>query len=415
MLSTLRPVTGRRRVAVTGVGLRTPAGADPADLIRALDRGRTLAEPVPELMSGNGRVTFGGRIPAFDLAEYAADRELRQMERPTVLALVTAADALRDAGLPAGAGCLPPDTFGVAVGTGLGNQVALERISADPGVHPSTVMKVMSNSAVARISARFGAAGFSATYVAACASGGLAIGESMRRIQSGELLAALAGGVDTPVTPFTVSAFSRMRVLSTRNQDPASASRPFDRGRDGFVLADGASFLLLEEREHARARGARIYGELVGYFSNSDAYHAVEPRPDGATAAACMRRAIADAGLRPGDIGHVNANATSTWYGDEAESRAIAQVFGDECPPVTAPKGVLGHAIGAAAAAEAFASLRFSARGEVAPIANLGDVPATVSIDVIAGKPRYTDSPYALSNSFGFGGHNVSLVLSSAA
>jgi 3-oxoacyl-[acyl-carrier-protein] synthase II len=409
-------MTGRRRVAVTGVGLRTPAGCDPADLIRALDGGRTLAEPVPELVSGNGRVTIGGRIPEFDLAEYVPDRELRQMERPTVLALVTATDALRDAGFSAEAGYPGPDTFGVAVGTGLGNQVAMERINADDSVqlsrvHPSTVMKVMNNSAVARISVRFGAAGFSATYFAACASGGLAIGESMRRIQSGELLAALAGGVDTPVTPFTVSAFSRMRVLSTRNEDPASASRPFDSGRDGFVLADGASFLLLEEREHARARGARIYGELVGYFSNSDAYHAVEPRPDGAAAAACMRRAIAEAGIKPGDLGHVNANATSTWYGDEAESRAIAQVFGDECPPVTAPKGVLGHAIGAAAAVEAFASLRFSARGEVPPIANLRDVPAAVSIDVIAGKPRFTESPYALSNSFGFGGHNACLVL----
>jgi 3-oxoacyl-[acyl-carrier-protein] synthase II len=413
-------MTGRRRVAVTGVGLRTPAGCQPADLIRALDAGRTLAGLIPELVSGKGRVTFGGLIPEFDLAEYAGDRELRQMERPTVLALVAATDAMRDAGFSAGPGCLGPDTFGVAVGTGLGNQVAMERINADPSVqlsrvHPSTVMKVMNNSAVARISARFGAAGFSATYFAACASGGLAIGEAMRRIQFGELVVALAGGVDTPVTPFTVSAFSRMRVLSTRNADPAAASRPFDAGRDGFVLADGSSFLLLEEWEHARARGARVYGELVGYFSNSDAYHAVEPRPDGTAAAACMRRAIADAGIELGDIGHVNANATSTWYGDEAESRAIARVFGDECPPVTAPKGVLGHAIGAAAAVEAFASLRFSARGEVPPIANLGDVPDAFGIDVVTGKPRLTDSPYALSNSFGFGGHNVSLVLSSAA
>jgi 3-oxoacyl-[acyl-carrier-protein] synthase II len=413
-------VTGRRRVAVTGVGLRTPAGCRPADLIRALDGGRTLAEPVPELVSGNGRVTIGGRIPEFDLAEYAGDRELRQMERPTVLALVTATDALRDAGFSAEPGCLGPDTFGVAVGTGIGNQLVMERIAADPdaqlrSLHPATVMKLMNNSAVARIGARFGASGFSATYFAACASGGLAIGESMRRIQSGELVAALAGGVDTPVTPFTVSAFSRMRVLSTRNADPAAASRPFDSGRDGFVLADGSSFLLLEEWEHARARGARVYGEVVGYFSNSDAYHAVEPRPDGMSAATCMRRAIADAGIKLGDIGHVNANATSTWYGDGAESRAISQVFGDECPPVTAPKGVLGHTIGAAAAVEAFASLQFSARGEVPPIANLCDAPGALDIDVIAGKPRLTESPYALSNSFGFGGHNVSLVLSSAA
>ena len=412
-------MNGLRRVAVTGVGLRTPAGSRPDEFLRALDGGRTLAGPIPELTEVGTRVTIGGLVPEFDVAEYVENRELRQMERPNMLGLVAAADALRDAGLPTEPGFLDPDDFGVAVGTGHGNYHVMERLAADRTVelgrlHPSMVARIMYNSTAARLSARFGASGFSTTYVAACASGGMAIGESMRRIRHGELVAALAGGVDTPISAFTISAFARMRVLSTRNAEPAAASRPFDAGRDGFVLAEGASFLLLEEWEHAVARGARIHGEVVGYHSNSDAYHAVEPRPDGAAAARCMRRAIADAGIGPADVGHVNANATSTWYGDEAEGRAIAAVFGADGPPVTAPKGVLGHMIGAAGAAEAFASLRFAARGEVAPVANADDVGADLGIDVVTGKPRCTDSPYALSNSFGFGGHNVSLVLSSA-
>jgi 3-oxoacyl-[acyl-carrier-protein] synthase II len=387
--------------------------------MHALDVGRTLAVASPELIQAGAPVTFAGLVPEFDMTGYVDKRRLRQLERPNILGLAAAADALDDAGLPMEPGAFDPAAFGVAVGTGHGNHHVMERVATQADVdlhrlHPSTVTRIMYNSTAALISARFGAAAFSMTYVAACASGGMAIGEAMRRIREGQVVAALAGGVDSPVSPLTVAAFARMRVLSTSRADPATASRPFDTERDGFVLSEGASFLLLEEWEHAKARGGHIYGEVAGYHTNSDAYHAVMPRPDGSTAARCMLGALLDAGIEPGEVGHINANATSTWSGDEAEGRAIQAVFGAAGPPVTAPKGVLGHMIGGAAAAEAFASLRFGAREEVAPVANVDQVQGGLGINVVVGEPQAAVGPWAVSNSLGFGGHNVSLVLSSA-
>jgi 3-oxoacyl-[acyl-carrier-protein] synthase II len=414
-------MSSRQRIAVTGIGMRTPAGADRAGLTSALFGGRTLACTVPMLMGGGAPVTFAGVVPEFDVGSYVTERESRLMERPSLLALAAVLDAVRGAGLDAGAGAglgVDPDAVGVTVGTGLGSLITIERIVNETGMRlammrPTTVPRIMNNSPAAWISARLGAHGFSCTYTAACASGAIAIGEAARKIQAGDLDVAVAGGVDTPIAPFTLSGFARMRMLSTRNNDPGRASRPFDQDRDGSVLSEGASFLVLENWDHALARGASIHGEILGYSSNADAYHVVAPRPDGRLAAACMRRAVQDAGLSPSDIGHINANATSTRHGDEAESLAIAMVFGDDCPPVTAPKGVLGHLIGAAAAVEAVASLDFASAGLVAPVANHVVTGYAEKIDVVSGTPRAIRQPYALSNSFGFGGHNACLVLGS--
>ncbi|MFF3781151.1 beta-ketoacyl-[acyl-carrier-protein] synthase family protein [Streptomyces sp. NPDC001933] len=399
---------------MTGIGLKTPGGHHLKDVLNSLHAGKSTASTVPELLEGGSPVTFACTVPPFDLTPYCSPREQRRMERPAMLALAAARDAVGQSGLDVAAA---PDAVGVAVGTGFGGLSAVERIVGEVGrrpdqVSPMAVPRVMPSSPADCISLKLAARGSSLTYSAACASGAIAIGESMLKIRSGELTAVVAGGVDAGVTPVAMSAFARMRVLSTRNDDPGSACRPFDEDRDGFVMGEGAAFLVLENWDHAMARGATILGEVAGYGSNSDAHHVVAPLEDGSMAARCIDAALADAGLGPQDIGHISANGTSTWGNDAAEARAIAQSFGTLRPPVTAVKGVLGHLVGGAGAVQAAVALAVAADGEVPPVANhhRGEEPGL--LDVVAGAPRRIARAAALSNSFGFGGHNACLVLS---
>ncbi|MDA5279763.1 beta-ketoacyl-[acyl-carrier-protein] synthase family protein [Streptomyces sp. NPDC054904] len=405
----------RPRVVVTGIGVKSPAGLTLDEVMDTVLAARPTAAVHADLIESGSPVHIACRVPEFDIASYITHRERRQIDRPTELALCAAADAVRQAALPD----LPPSRVGVHLGTGIGGLPTMEGLVRDNDAKPTampvhSVPRTMANSAAARVAMRFGFQGSCVTYSTACASGATAIGEAARRIQYGELDVAVAGGFDSAVTTFMLSGFSRMQALSTRNDDPGNASRPFDARRDGFVMGEGAAVLVLERRDSALRRGATILGEIAGYATNADAHHIVAPHADGAVAAACMAQAVADAGLLPSDIGQISAHGTSTQANDRAEAAAIHRCFNGQAPPVTAVKGVTGHLIGGSGALEAAIALVCAERRIVPPVANLTTASEADRIDVVAGAPRRVDGAPVLSNSFGFGGQNVCLVLQPA-
>ena len=324
-----------------------------------------------------------------------------------------ATDALADAGDLAA----DPNRCGVVAGTGVGGlwtQEEEEKVLFERGptrVSPFLVPMMMANATAGLIAMNHGWKGPNICIATACAAGTHAVGEGARFIRDGSADVVLAGGTEAAITPIAMAAFARMGALSSRADDPARASRPFDPDRDGFVMGEGAGFLVLERWDRAEARGARIYGEVLGYGRNSDAHHITAPSPDGAGAVACMELALEDAGLGGADIGHVNAHGTSTPLNDSAEAEALVKVFAGNPPPTTSTKGVTGHLIGAAGAVEAVAAILSSRDGLVPPTANHERTDPTVTIDVVSGSPRSVRGP-VLSNSFGFGGHNATLVLS---
>jgi 3-oxoacyl-[acyl-carrier-protein] synthase II len=406
----------RHRVAITGIGVKTPAGVTVEDAFQTVLNGKSTARFIDELGEHDITVPIGCAVPDFELGEYFTLREVRQLDRVARLGVAAAADAVRDAGIDFG-----PDThrIGVAVGTGGAGSIATTEAVAtaqaigSARVTAHTVPMIMPSATAARISLRFGLRGPSLTYVTACAAGANALGEAMRMIRDGYLDAVVAGGADAPLSPVVMDSFGRMGALSRRIDDPAAASRPFDQDRDGFVMGEGAAFLVLERWDHAVSRGARIYAELAGYGSNSEAHHIVAPLDTGASVAACMRIALADAGIDAGDIGHVNAHGTSTVANDRAEARGMLRCFGDAAPAVTATKGVVGHMIGAAGAFEAAITALSIDCGVVAPVANF-ERSDFESLDLVSEAPRQLPAAPALSNSFGFGGHSASLVLAPA-
>ncbi|MFF7635125.1 beta-ketoacyl-[acyl-carrier-protein] synthase family protein [Kitasatospora sp. NPDC008050] len=411
-----RHPSGGHRVAVTGIGVKSPAGNDLDTAFASVLAARSTATRVDRLVEHDLPVHFACLVPPFDLDAYLTRRESRQIDRTTQLLLCAAADAVTEAGLPADQ---PLDRVGVQIGTGIGGLPSMEAVTISHADRPRdmpvhTVPRTMANSPACRLALRYGFQGACTTYASACASGTTALGEAARKIRYGELDVSVAGGVDSAVSTVVMGAFARMRAMSTRNSDPALASRPFDADRDGFVMAEGAAVLVLERWEAARARGAVIHGEIAGYADNCDAFHIVAPHEDGEVAARCMRLAIADAGLSPADIGHINAHGTSTVLNDRAEARAIHRSFAGQSPPVTAVKGVTGHLIGGSGALEAALALRCAARGVVPPVANLTASPEADLVDLVGGTPRSVARAPVLSNSFGFGGQNACLVLAPA-
>jgi 3-oxoacyl-[acyl-carrier-protein] synthase II len=409
---------GRTRIAVTGLGVKTPAGNDVETFWRRLLEGRSTAAAVPVLTDAGVAVTFGCRVPEFDVDPYVGSREARRLDRVTVLGLAAGLDAVTGAGLSEPeAGGPDPARCAVVAGTGVGGLETLEsqeRAFLERGpdrVSPFFVPMMMPNATAGNLSMRLGWTGPSLCIATACAAGANAIGEAARLIRSGAADIVLAGGTEAALTPLTAAAFWRMGALSTRNDDPASASRPFDADRDGFVLGEGAGFVVLERWDHAEARGVAIRGELAGYAATADAHHITAPAPGGAGAAACMQAALDDAGLAPGEIGHVNAHGTSTPLNDAAEAEAIGKVFGGLTPPVTAQKGVTGHLVGAAGAVEAVAALLSLEHGLLPPTANHERTDPEIGLDVVARDARALAPAPVVSNSFGFGGHNATLVL----
>jgi 3-oxoacyl-[acyl-carrier-protein] synthase II len=407
---------GRPRVAVTGLGVKSPAGCDLESFWQNLLGGRAMAAPITAFDASALPVRFACHVPDFDPVAYLGPKESRRVDRVAQLGFASAIDALRDAGDPGA----DPARCGVVAGTGIGGLSTLEdqeKVLLDRGpsrVTPFLVPMMMPNATPALVAMDLGWTGPNLCVATACAAGTNAIGEGVRLIRDGTADVVLAGGAEAVVTPIAISAFARMGALSGRHDEPERASRPFDADRDGFVMGEGAAFVVLESLERAVGRGARIYGEVTGYGRNADAYHITAPSPGGAGAAACMQLALDDAGLSPTDVGHINAHGTSTPLNDVSEAEAIVKVFGDTPPPVTSTKGVTGHLIGAAGAVEAVASFLAMRDGVVPPTANHERTDPDIALDVVAGAPRERQGP-VLSNSFGFGGHNATLVLSGTA
>jgi beta-ketoacyl-acyl-carrier-protein synthase II len=405
---------GRPRVVVTGVGLHTPAGAGLEANWNTILAGRSVAGPIQRFDPSDLSVRFACEVRDFDPVSYLGPKEARRVDRGTQLGFAAAADALADAGDPGA----DPARCAVVSGTGIGGLITLEEqvmiyLNKGPDrVSPFFVPMMMPNSTPGLIGIHFGWTGPMLCISTACAAGANAIGEATRIIRDGTVDVAMAGGTEAMIMAPAVAAFARMGALSKRNDEPELASRPFDQARDGFVIGEGAAFLVLERMDRAEARGARVYGEIAGYGVNSDAFHITAPSQGGAGAAACMQLALDDAALTSTDIGHINAHGTSTELNDAAESEAIRKVFGDEPPPVTSGKGVTGHLIGAAGAVEAIIALHSAREGLVAPTANHDQTADDVMpLDVVHGSPRAIPKAAVLSNSFGFGGHNATLVL----
>ena len=415
-MTSVRDVLGRPRVVVTGMGVKTPAGVDVATLWSTICAGRGTAKAIERFDASELPVRFAGEVLAYEPEAYFGPKEVRRVDRFTQLGFGAAADAVADAG-ELGA---DPSRIAVIAATGVGGLETMEtneRTFLERGasrVSPFFVPMMMPNAAAGMISIRFGFTGPALCISTACAAGANALGEGVRMVRDGSAEIVVAGATEAPVTPLTVSAFARMGAMSTRNDDPERASRPFDAARDGFVIAEGAAFCVLETMEHALARGATIHGEILGYGRNADAHHITAPVPGGAGAAACMQLALDDAGLVASDIGHVNAHGTSTPLNDATEAEAIRKVFSDAAPPVTSTKGVTGHMIAGAGAAEAVISLLSLRDGVVPPTANLENIGEDIGLDIVAGSPRPIDRKPVLSNSFGFGGHNATLILGPA-
>lgn len=413
--------TGRTRVVVTGVGLLTPCGNDVESFWHGVTSGRSAAAPIEAFPTDGHPIAYACEVRGFDAEARFGFKEARRIDRAAQLGVAAAGEAVRSAfgdGGAVGAG-VDPARVGVVAGTGIGGlrtleeQIGVYQAKGPTRISPLLVPMMMANATAGLVGIEWGLTGPNLCVATACAAGANAIGEGARLVREGACDVVVAGGTECALTPVALAAFWRMGALSS-NPDPARASRPFDADRDGFVMGEGAAFLVLESAASAAARGATVWGEVLGYGRTSDAHHITAPADTGAGAVACMEAALADAGLRPADVGHVNAHGTSTPLNDAAESAAISKVFGPGAVPVTSTKGVTGHLVGAAGAVEAVAALLAAARGTVPPTANHERAGDEIDVDVVHGAPRAVAPAPVLSNSFGFGGHNASLVLGPA-
>lgn len=412
---------GRPRVLITGVGATTPSGTDARTTFDAVLSGRSAVRPIDTWDTTGHPVTFAAAIHDFDPETVVDGREARRIDRAGLLGLAAASEALHEAGLDGAGDALDPNRIAVIVGSGVGGILTLEDqigVRLERGVRrvsPLLIPMMMANATAGLIALHHGFRGAAFSIATACASGANSIGEAADRIRAGRADVVVAGGTEAAITPTAMAAFARMAALSARNDDPTAASRPFDHERDGFVMGEGAGVMVLESAEHAAARGATVLGEVLGYGSTCDAHHITAPHPEGAGAVACMREALADAGLEPAAIGHINAHGTSTPLNDAAEAAAVEAVFGPNGPPLTSTKGATGHLIGAAGAVEAILALRSATTGTIPPIANHDRTDIDAKVDLVTGEARSIPSAPVLSNSFGFGGHNASLLLGPAA
>lgn len=403
------------RVVITAVGAVTPVGLNAAESLEAVFRGRSGIRRLEEVDVGDLDVRIGGEVRGFDPTAIIPRGEARRLDTYAHYAIAAGFEALDATGtdLPAQA-----DRMSVTVGTSAGPVTLIQEgartidARGPARVQPGVVVYGGSDSAAAYLSVARGITGPSLGIGATCASGAMALGEAMRAIRHGYLDAALVIGADHCLNRVNLAANANIRALTRNfNDDPSGASRPFDRARSGFVMSSGAAAVVLEGFEHARGRGARILGEVLGYGVTSDAYHATAPHPGGDGAARAMRAALADARLEPSGIDVINAHATSTPQGDAAEAAAIFAVFGEATPAVTATKSVTGHLLGASGVFEAIVGIETLQRQMIPPTINL-DEPDT-DLDVVT-EPRVTDVRTVLSNSFGFGGHNACLILGAA-
>jgi len=413
--------TERRRVVVTGMGMVTALGNDLPTTWAGIVAGQSGIRRIEAFDPTRINSQMAGEVRGFDVSSVLDRKELRRTDRYAQLGLVASAEALRQAGLPERFEGALAERTGVILGTGLGGVGTLiegfttNALRGPDRISPFLVPMAIPNVGAGQVAITFGMTGPNFTTVSACATGGHAIGESSEIIRRGDADVMLAGGAEAAIFEAMVGAFASMRALSTRNDDPAGASRPFDSGRDGFVIGEGAGVVILEALEHAQARGAEILAELVGYGATADASHITLPAPGGIGAVRAARRALEKAGLEPADIDHVNAHATSTPEGDKAELQAIRAIFGDHAKRVaiTANKSMLGHTLGAAGAIEAIATIMSIRERCVPPTINLANIdPEGLGLDLTPNVAAPREIRAALSNSFGFGGQNTALVFS---
>ena len=407
---------GRRRVVVTGLGMVTPLGSDLESSWTNLLAGASGAGPITQFDASAFPVTFACEAGAFDPGEWIDYKAARRMDRFTHLALAAARQAEADAGLDIAA---EPERVGAAVATGIGGLKSFEACIAqleDRGpdrVNPFSIVQIIPNLAAGWVSMELGTKGPLLSECTACAASNMAIGDGLDAIRLGRADVMICGGTEAPISRVGIAGFAAMRAISRRNEDPERASRPFDAGRDGFVMGEAGAMVVLEELEHARARGARIHAELLGYGLSADATHVSDPDPTGSSPARAMRMAFADAGIEPGEVGYVNAHGTSTPIGDAAETRVLKLALGEEhayATPVSSTKGATGHCLGAAGAVEAIFTILAIERGQLPPTINYESPDPECDLDYVPNEPRARQVEVAVSNSFGFGGHNACVV-----
>lgn len=416
----------RHRVVITGTGAATCLGPDVASTWAAMRDARSgiglYDTGAFEKYPGDWAIKIAGEAEGFDPSVALEHREAKKLDRSTQFGMVAAAQAVAQSGIDFDSE--DNTRCGVVIGSGVGGigtiEESLNALSAKGStrVNPFTVPKLMVNATAGNVSIKYGLEGPASAHATACASSGHAIGDAMRYIRRGECDIMLAGGVEAAITPLCVASFSVMKALSSRNDDPQTASRPFDQGRDGFVMAEGGAIFVLESLEHAKARGATILAELVGFGNSCDSHHITAPDPQGGGATRSMRWAMEDAGVNPTDIDYINAHGTSTPLGDEAEVAAVLGLFGDHARKsaggrllMSSTKGVHGHALGASGAIETIACLHAVRDGVIAPTANLENPDEAFDIDLVAREARELDAKCVMNNTFGFGGHNTTLIL----
>jgi 3-oxoacyl-[acyl-carrier-protein] synthase II len=410
-----------RRVVVTGTGLITALGTGTEKNWQAMLAGKSGIAPITRFDVAKLDTRFAGEVKDFEPEKFIEKREVRRMDLFAQYAMAATDMAMSESGLPIGTDKphgYQNERVGVIVGSGIGGISSLEeqhKKGLEKGfdrLSPFFIIQMIINMAPGLISIRYGAKGPNWSPVSACATSAHAIGEAWKSIRLGECDAVIAGGAEAAITPLGMGGFSVMKALSTRNDNPAAASRPFDKDRDGFVMGEGAGIIILEELESAKKRGANILAELVGYGANSDANHVTAPAPEGEGAARCMRLALASSGIKPEEVGYINAHGTSTPYNDANESKAIKAVFGAHARKVavSSTKSMTGHMLGAAGGAEAVVSVLALLRGVLPPTINYTSPDPECDLDYVPNQPREIRVEAAMSNSFGFGGTNAVLL-----
>jgi 3-oxoacyl-[acyl-carrier-protein] synthase II len=405
-----------RRVVVTGMGLVIPTGIGVATAWKNVCDGKSGIGPLTRFDTDGFETKIAGEVKNFNPELYIDKKEIKKMDLFIHYAIAAAKEAVEDAQL-----AITPENseqIGVIVGTGLGGLPSIERyhkilLEKGPGrISPFFIPMLIANLASGQIAIQFGAKGPNTCVVTACATGAHCIGDAFRAIVYGDAEAMIAGGTEANITPLTIGGFNSMKALSTRNDEPQKACRPFEKNRDGFVVAEGAGIITLEELQFALKRKAKIYAELVGYGYTGDAYHITAPSPDGDGAVRCMRMAIKDAGLKPGDVDYINAHGTSTPLNDLTETIAIKKVFGDHAKkvPISGTKSMTGHLLGAAGSTEAIFTVLSIRDGIMPPTINYEEADPQCDLDYVPNAARRTPVKIAMSNAFGFGGTNAALV-----
>ncbi len=407
----------RRRVVITGLGIISPVGVGTKETWDAIIHGRSGIGPITRFDTTDFATKIAGEVKGFKAEEYMAKKEARRMDLFIQYAVAAAQMALDDANYK-----IAPEEanrVGVYTGCGLGGLWTLEKYhsvllkNGPKKVSPFFIPMMIANMAPGQISIYFGAKGPNLSVATACAAGTHAIGEAFKMIQRGQADVMLSGGVEATITPLALAGFNAMKAISTRNDEPEKASRPFEKNRDGFVLAEGCGILILEELEHALERGVRIYAEIIGYGASGDAFHIAAPAPEGRGAASCMKKALKDAGIEPEDVQYINAHGTSTDLNDKYETQAIKTVFGEHSKKlaVSSTKSMTGHLLGAAGGVEG-ALTALSVYNDIAPpTINYEEPDPECDLDYVPNVARKMEIKVALSNSFGFGGTNGTLIL----